>query len=78
MNLFVDTGYLIDSPLSQIIITGRLHLIDGIEMYRTRKDQGLSLTGCVSILAIQDMGLTEVLAHDDYFLTEGFVPLLRD
>jgi predicted nucleic acid-binding protein len=68
---------LIADPYTELVVTGKLHLVNGLALYRKRKDKGYSLTDCVSIGVMRDRGLSEALAYDTHFLTEGFVPLLR-
>jgi predicted nucleic acid-binding protein len=48
----------------------------GLALYEARPDKGYSLTDCVSMLAMREEGMTEVLTHDDHFTQEGFIKLL--
>jgi predicted nucleic acid-binding protein len=50
--------------------------LDGFALYKTRPDKGYSLTDCISMQAMRDEGITEVLTHDDHFVQEGFSKLL--
>jgi uncharacterized protein len=47
-------------------------------LYRNYLDKGWSLTDCASIIAIQELHIEEVLAHDQHFVQAGFRALLRD
>jgi uncharacterized protein len=62
----------------EIVIRPQSHktFIDGFALFKARRDKGYSLTDCVSMLAMQDEKLTEVLTADDHFTQEGFVTLL--
>ena len=46
-----------------------------LALYEARADKGYSLTDCRSMLALQDLGLTEVLTHDHHFTQDGFTIL---
>lgn len=46
------------------------------DLYSARPDKGYSLTDCIAMLVMKDLGLQEVLTHDDHFAQEGFIVLL--
>ena len=46
-----------------------------LALYEARPDKGYSLTDCRSMLAMKDLGLTEVLTNDRHFTQEGFTIL---
>jgi uncharacterized protein len=48
----------------------------GLVLYQSRLDKGYSLTDCVSMIAMQQEGIQEVLTHDRHFAQEGFTILL--
>ena len=48
----------------------------GLELYKSRADKGYSLTDCVSMNAMRESGITEVLTNDHHFAQEGFVILI--
>jgi predicted nucleic acid-binding protein len=48
----------------------------GLALSEARPDKGYSLTDCLSMQAMRDRGLTDVLTHDRHFAQEGFVILL--
>jgi len=50
--------------------------LDGLALYEARPDKGYSLTDCVSMLAMRERGINEVLTHDHHFEQEGFTILL--
>ena len=49
---------------------------DGLRLYESRLDKGYSLTDCISINAMRERRITEVLSHDNHFRQEGFTVLL--
>jgi predicted nucleic acid-binding protein len=49
---------------------------DGMEFYRTRLDQGYSLTDCISMKICRMHKINRILTNDDHFKTEGFEILL--
>ena len=49
-----------------------------VERYGMRHDQTWSLTDCASFMTMEEMGITEALAHDRDFEQAGFVALLRN
>ena len=50
--------------------------LDGLALYKRRPDKGYSLTDCISMEALREEGITEILTHDNHFTQEGFVILL--
>ncbi|HLA94564.1 MAG TPA: PIN domain-containing protein [Pyrinomonadaceae bacterium] len=50
--------------------------LDAIDLYEGRPDKGYSLTDCISMLVMKDLGIREVLTHDSHFEQEGFAVLL--
>jgi predicted nucleic acid-binding protein len=44
----------------------------GFDLYKQRSDKGYSLTDCISMAIMQQMGITDVLTHDKHFTQEGF------
>ncbi len=46
--------------------------------YGKRLDKSYSLTDCISMIVMQQMGITEVLTHDKHFAQEGFTLLFQD
>lgn len=49
----------------------------GIALYRSRTDKDWSLTDCVSMLIMQDLGIAEALTGDRHFEQAGFQVLLK-
>ncbi len=50
--------------------------VSGLALYEARPDKGYSLTDCISMHAMRQAGITEILTHDNHFVQEGFVILL--
>jgi predicted nucleic acid-binding protein len=48
----------------------------GLILYEARPDKGYSQTDCISMAAMRQEGVTEVLTRDDHFTQEGFTKLL--
>jgi uncharacterized protein len=67
---------LLDRDDVEIAIQTQSDFLAGIDLYRARPDKGYSLTDCISMNAMKERDLTEVLTHDHHFAQEGFVILL--
>jgi predicted nucleic acid-binding protein len=50
--------------------------LGGLALYKARPDKGYSLTDCISMEAMRQEGIAEVLTHDSHFTQEGFLILL--
>lgn len=50
--------------------------LKGMSLYEGRIDKGYSLTDCISMNAMRERGLTDVLTNDHHFTQEGFHILL--
>jgi len=48
-----------------------------LELYEARLDKGYSLTDCRSMLAMKELGISEVLTNDHHFTQEGFTILFE-
>jgi uncharacterized protein len=48
----------------------------GLRRYRRRKDKGYSLTDCISMNTMEDMGLSFALTNDRHFMQDGFIRLI--
>lgn len=73
----VDTSrdILIDLEIEYISHSPEIFL-EALDFYEKRLDKGYSLTDCVSMLVMKNLGLQEVLTHDNHFEQEGFTILL--
>ncbi|MGP0069202.1 MAG: type II toxin-antitoxin system VapC family toxin [Isosphaeraceae bacterium] len=61
-----------------MVIRAQSHqsFLDGFTLYKARPDKGYSLTDCISMVAMRQEGIAEVLTHDNHFTQEGFTILL--
>jgi predicted nucleic acid-binding protein len=50
--------------------------LTGLILYEARPDKGYSLTDCISMEAMRQQGINEILTHDGHFTQEGFIKLL--
>lgn len=48
----------------------------GLTLYKARPDKGYSLTDCISMHAMREREISNILTHDDHFRQEGFTVLL--
>ena len=48
----------------------------GFALYKARPDKEYSLTDCISMEAMRQEAITEILTHDHHFRQEGFALLL--
>jgi predicted nucleic acid-binding protein len=48
----------------------------GLALYKARPDKGYSLTDCISMNAMREREISDVLTHDEHFRQEGFTVLL--
>jgi len=62
----------------QVIVRPQTHqsFLDGFALYKARPDKEYSLTDCISMEAMRQEGISEILTHDNHFTQEGFTVLL--
>ncbi|MBO0859258.1 MAG: type II toxin-antitoxin system VapC family toxin [Chloracidobacterium sp.] len=62
--------------MAEVIVIPQTHLIflRGLDLYEKRPDKKYSLTDCVSMIAMRDEGITEILSNDRHFEQEGSEP----
>jgi uncharacterized protein len=61
----------------EVVPQTRLSLLSGMALHAGRPDKNYSLTDCISMQVMRELGIFEVLTHDEHFQQEGFVLLLR-
>jgi predicted nucleic acid-binding protein len=66
------------NPSIQVVPQTHESFLAGMTLYSQRLDKGYSLTDCISMPTMRQLGITEVLTHDKHFTQEGFVILLAD
>jgi len=59
----------------QVMPQTRERFIAALDLYEQRPDKEYSLTDCISMQVMKEMGITEVLTHDRHFAQEGFMIL---
>lgn len=61
----------------QINVLPQTHhsFLRGLKLYSQRLDKGYSLTDCISMSMMKELGINEVLTHDKHFRQEGFTIL---
>jgi predicted nucleic acid-binding protein len=76
--LFVDTFYyILHNDYVQIIPQTHKTFLAGLELYKQRADKEYSLTDCISMQTMKQLGITEILTHDRHFTQEGFTTLFE-
>lgn len=53
-----------------------MQVLSALSLYNARQDKGYSLTDCMSMSTMRELGITNVLTHDRHFTQEGFNVLL--
>lgn len=60
---------------TQVVPQTRESFLAGLDLYSQRLDKGYSLTDCISMNTMWEMGIMEVLTHDRHFTQAGFAIL---
>ena len=68
---------ILDSSQITVVEMTRTRFLAAIALHAQRPDKGYSLTDCISMQMMRELGLFEILTHDHHFAQEGFVPVLR-
>jgi len=68
---------ILQTPDVEVVPTIRTSLLAGMALYAGRPDKEYSLTDCISMQVMRELGIFEILTHDEHFRQEGFVTLLR-
>jgi predicted nucleic acid-binding protein len=57
-----------------IVVLGQSHdsFVAGLERFQRRLDKAYSLTDCISMVAMEEEGIRDVLTPDDHFRQAGF------
>ena len=63
---------MMSDPNIQIIPQTHSSFLQGLELYENRLDKEYSLTDCISMQIMTQMGITKILTHDKHFTQEGF------
>lgn len=65
------------APDVTVIPQSREGFMAAVALYEMRADKGYSLADCVSMNAMRDRNLTQVLTNDRHFEQEGFIVLVE-
>lgn len=66
------------NPNTRVMPQTRNSFNVGLKLYEERPDKEYSLTDCISMTAMKNEKLSDVLTHDKHFTQEGFNALFRD
>ncbi len=66
---------LLTNAHTEVVPQTHENFLAGLALYKARADKGYSLTDCISMTAMRERNITEVLTHDRHFTQEGFTPL---
>lgn len=58
-----------------VLLHNHEDFLKALELYKSRLDKGYSLTDCVSMNAMRELGIVEILTNDRHFEQEGFTKL---
>jgi uncharacterized protein len=62
----------------EIIAVDSSLIESGVKLYANRLDKGYSLTDCISMIVMQQLGISKILTHDKHFTQEGFNIIFQD
>jgi predicted nucleic acid-binding protein len=69
------TEEILTNPDTEVVRHSYESFFAGFALYKARNDKGYSLTDCISMNAMHERNITEVLTHDKHFAQEGFTIL---
>ena len=58
-----------------VLLHNHEDFLKALELYKSRLDKGYSLTDCISMNAMRDFNVIEILTNDAHFQREGFTKL---
>lgn len=70
------THDILDDPDIEVLPINSSLFLSGLNLYEQRLDKGYSMVDCISMMAIKNRDISEVLTHDKHFIQEGFNILL--
>jgi predicted nucleic acid-binding protein len=65
------------NPGIEVLPQSQITFLSGLTLYKSRRDKRYSLTDCISMMAMRQHGLNEVLTYDRHFEQEGFTNLIK-
>lgn len=68
---------LLNADTEKVTVLSQSHatFLGGLDLYEQRLDKGYSLTDCISMVTMKQMGISHILTHDHHFTQEGFTIL---
>ena len=67
---------ILTNPDTEVVRHTHEDLVVGLALYKARADKSYSLTDCISMNAMRERNIIQVLSHDHHFEQEGFILLL--
>jgi predicted nucleic acid-binding protein len=61
----------------RIVPLSEYRFLRGLDRYARRPDKSYSLVDCISMVVMEEEGITEALTNDHHFEQEGFTILIR-
>lgn len=68
---------IISDPRIRVIPQSHGSFLQGLHLYQDRPDKLYSLTDCISMETMRDLGIEEALTSDHHFAQEGFTILMK-
>ncbi|MFM2377822.1 MAG: hypothetical protein RLZZ143_398 [Cyanobacteriota bacterium] len=70
------TRAILDDPDIEVLPINSSLFLSGLNLDEQRLDKGYSMVDCISMMAMKNRDISEVLTHDKHFSQEGFNILL--
>ena len=70
---FVEATLIDEETL--VLLHNHDDFLKALELYKSRLDKGYSLTDCVSMNTMRELGIIDALTNDQHFEQEGFTKL---
>lgn len=70
------TRAILDDPDIEVLPINSSLFLSGLNLDEQRLDKGYSMVDCISMIAMKNRDISEVLTHDKHFSQEGFNILL--
>ena len=67
---------ILSDRLTAVIPQSNFSFLTGIALYEARHEKAYSLEDCVSMNAMREGGITDILTNDHHFTQEGFTVLI--
>jgi predicted nucleic acid-binding protein len=70
------THDILDDPDIEVLAINSSLFLSGLNLYEQRRDKEYSMVDCLSMIAMKNRDISEVITHDKHFSQEGFNILL--